>query len=68
MILIKNRYTQNHIYTAHERSIEKCKEENLLQAAYFIERELTFYKEVRLIELNIIKYIILIILLIQLFK
>jgi hypothetical protein len=30
----------------HEKSIEKCKEENLHQAAYFIDREMKFIKEV----------------------
>ena len=41
--------TQNK-YTIHLRSIEECKKEGLDQAAYFIEKEMLFLKEVNHIQ------------------
>ena len=42
----REKFEKLHLYTAHERSIGRCTEEGLFQAAYFIERELLFLREV----------------------
>ncbi|RNA21147.1 hypothetical protein BpHYR1_011891 [Brachionus plicatilis] len=43
----KERYTNLNPYEIHIRSIEKCKEQNLAQSAYFLEREVEFFKQKR---------------------
>ena len=42
----RKRFISMNMFTAHTRSIDKCHEMNLSQAAYFIEREIDFVKKV----------------------
>lgn len=42
----KRRFLEANLYTVHMRTLEKLKEANLYQTAYFVERELIFLKEV----------------------
>lgn len=42
----RKRFIEMNAFTAHLRSVEKFHERNLNQAAYFIEREVTFLKKV----------------------
>lgn len=41
-----DKYVEKNNYAMHQRAIEKCQSEGLHQAAYFIEREMMFLKEV----------------------
>lgn len=43
---LKEKYMKKNKYYVYEKSIERCQEEKLFQTAYFIQRELTFLKEV----------------------
>jgi len=45
-IILKEKFNQANKYKAYEVTIEKCKEQNLMQAAYFIERNLSFTRDV----------------------
>ena len=40
-------YIHQHQWDAHQQSIEQCKSLGNQQAAYFIQRDLTFRKDVR---------------------
>ena len=42
----REKFEKLNLYTAHERSIDRCTAEGFYQAAYFIQRELLFLKEV----------------------
>lgn len=43
---IKERYLTENALLAHQKAIEKCREERLFQATYFIIREMLFYRDV----------------------
>ncbi len=43
------KYLQANLYTVHLKVIERCKNEHLEQAAYFIQRELDFLRQVWII-------------------
>jgi hypothetical protein len=45
-INLKEKFNQANKYKAYEVTIEKCKEQNLMQAAYFIDRNLSFTRDV----------------------
>lgn len=42
----REKFSEANRFVLHERTVKKLKEQNLYQTAYFVERELQFYKEV----------------------
>ena len=45
----RKRYVAANRFTAHQRAIDECKAANLYQAAYFLQRDLNFIRDVRLV-------------------
>ena len=43
----KEKYQKANKYQVHEEAIKRCRDEKLMQAAYFIERDLLFCRDVR---------------------
>ena len=43
---LKEKFKRENKWKAHEVCIKKCTEENLDQAVYFLQRDLSFYREV----------------------
>jgi hypothetical protein len=54
----KKKYLEKNQFVAHQRSIERCREERLLQATYFLIREMIFYRDVDYLVLNEISFCI----------
>ena len=44
---LQSEFVRANQWEPHEEAIEACRRENLLQAAYFLQRDMTFMKDVR---------------------